>query len=42
MPLPAPQEVKVEIIFRSAAIRLGADTAALRIAEFARAVEVVE
>lgn len=42
MPLPAPEEDKVEILFRGVSIRLGADTAAPRIAEIARAVGVVE
>lgn len=42
MPLPEPQEDKVEILFRGVAIRLGADTAAPRVAEIARAVGIVE
>lgn len=42
MPLPAPHENKVEILFRGVTIRLDADTTALRIAEIASAVGIVE
>ena len=40
--LPAPEQEKVEIIFRGMSIKLSADTAALRIAEIAGALGVVE
>lgn len=39
---PEPEREKVEIVFRGVSIKLGADTAAARIAEIARAVGVVE
>ena len=40
--LPAPEQEKVEIVFRGVSIKLGGDTAASRIAAIARAVGVVE